>query len=75
MTKLSPPPPFFFLRVSCPEKVKLLENNEFNHLIVFRALLTCGSKLPLNKQDTTLFKWEVDQRPALNSRSSTLIPH
>ena len=57
--------------VICPKKVKLLGNDEFNHLIVFRALLMCGYKLSLNKHDPTLFKWEVDQRRGLNSRSST----
>ena len=41
------------------QKLKLLENCEFNHLTIILILpVTCGSKLPLNKWGPN--KWEFN---------------
>ena len=54
------------LNYQLSQKLKLLGNDEFNHLIIILTLpLTCGPKLPLSKWGPN--KWEFN---ILNGRYS-----
>ena len=49
----------YVLNYQLSQKLKLLENCEFNHLTISLTLpLTCGSKLPFNKWGPN--KWEFN---------------